>query len=124
MPGIRISNKTRSISISLPTVDCRKRIASSQRRSISGAEALPDYYEAPVNPGDVLGFDPAKGEFADYDEYDPLVRLDPFLLDFDPIEGIFRPGGTLTVNGNKTSNLPDVWDDGDDLHGVLLFVVV
>jgi hypothetical protein len=40
--------------------------------AISGAEALPEFFEAPINPGGVLGYNPATGEFAAYDEYDPL----------------------------------------------------
>jgi Ca2+-binding RTX toxin-like protein len=59
-------------------------------------------YTHPVNPGYVLGFNPVdvdarhtnptrSGEFALYDEYDPLRRIvlgngGAFFLDFDPVE--------------------------------------
>ncbi len=107
--------------------------------AVSGAEALPEYYSgelnwllrvqqgviandawydsiAPVNPGDILQFDPTKGEFALYDEFDPWRKImvnnlgeaggDPvheFFLNFDETEG---PGvddptyGTVNTDGN------------------------
>jgi Ca2+-binding RTX toxin-like protein len=57
--------------------------------AMSGAETLPQYYEAPVNPDDVLRFGnhSRAGEFYDYDEYTPLAKLDPFLLNFDHTDG-------------------------------------
>ncbi len=51
--------------------------------AISGAEALAEFYDVPSNPGDVLGFNYATGEFADYDEYDPWRKIVGFLLNFD-----------------------------------------
>ena len=60
------------------------------------------YYDAPVNPGDVLRFGEYRaGEFGAYDEYDPWSKVywDPatgefvtdgdveFLLNFDHMEG-------------------------------------
>jgi Ca2+-binding RTX toxin-like protein len=85
--------------------------------AMSGAEALPEYFQAPINPGDVLRFgDHSRaGEFYDYNEYEALVKLDPYLLNFDETEGIFREGGTIPkVTGNQDPNYGSVNDDGDD----------
>ena len=41
-------------------------------------------FDDPVNPGDVLRFDPNRIEFADYNEDDPRSALGPFLLNFSP----------------------------------------
>jgi hypothetical protein len=84
--------------------------------AISGAEAptsidvLKGYpsYDNPFNPGDILGYGDEKigggsakaGEFAWYDEYNPLVKIDGFLLNFDATEG------PATDTGKNT--------DGDD----------
>ncbi len=112
--------------------------------AVSGAEALPEYYSgelnwllrvqqgdtakaavwydsiAPVNPGDILQFDPAKGEFALYDEFDPWRKImvndlgeavvtpgiDPiheFFPNFDETEGpaVTDPtSGTVNTDGN------------------------
>ena len=112
--------------------------------AVSGAEALPEYYSgslnwllriqqgttaklpawydaiAPVNPGDILQFDPTKGEFALYDEFDPWRRVmvdaqgeavvapngDPiyeFFLNFDETEGpaiTDATWGTANSDGN------------------------
>jgi subtilisin-like proprotein convertase family protein len=44
--------------------------------AISGAEALPEYYADPDNPGNLLSYgDPHAGEFAAYYEYDPLRKI-------------------------------------------------
>ncbi len=109
--------------------------------AVSGAEALPEYYSgglnyllraqqgdakapawydaiAPVNPGNILQFDPAKGEFALYDEFDPWRKImvnaqgvatgDPedavfeFFLNFDETEGpeVFdATWGTVNTDG-------------------------
>jgi Ca2+-binding RTX toxin-like protein len=55
-----------------------------------GAEALPEFFEAPINPDDptvpgddLLRFDAGRIEFADYNEDDPRTKLDPFVLNFD-----------------------------------------
>jgi Ca2+-binding RTX toxin-like protein len=95
---------------------------------------------APVNPGDVLAFNPEDldgrhlnnrfrpGEFALYDEYDPLrqIRLTPtgeldksggglqFLLNFNQTEGVFQPGGVTPGNQNQSVPYPAVHDDGSD----------
>ena len=72
--------------------------------AISGAEALPQYYARPINPGDILRFSSETGEFAEYEEYNPLTEIfydadnpaglpagiadrDPFILNFDHTEG-------------------------------------
>ncbi len=96
---------------------------------------------AQEDPGNVLAFNPVDkggvknnrfraGEFFLYDEYDPLRKIqldstghlwkDPsqgtayeFLLNFNPNEGVLRPGGTTTSNG-QTINYPAVNDDGED----------
>lgn len=73
--------------------------------AISGAEALPDFFARPVNPGNVLGYGQFKaGEFASYDEFDPLRKIVPFFLNFDPGEGVSRTDATWG----------EVFDDGKD----------
>ncbi len=59
--------------------------------AISGAEALPQFFAAPINPDDpqiagddLLRYDAEREEFADYDENNPRSKLVPFLLNFDP----------------------------------------
>ncbi|MFU8842160.1 MAG: hypothetical protein ACNA8R_15900, partial [Nitriliruptoraceae bacterium] len=80
--------------------------------AISGAEALPEFYAAPYNPGNVLGYGMYKaGEFADYDEYDPWAKIPGFLLNFDKTEGPELPGGTL----DKGGTYGPVNTDGDDV---------
>ena len=89
--------------------------------AISGAEALPEFFSAPTNPGDVLRFGSytRAGEFADYDEYQPLKRLDPFLLNFNASESdgddaIFGDlGNDWLVGGTGRDNLYGGW--GNDL---------
>jgi len=64
--------------------------------AISGAEALPTYYDAPLNEGDVLGYGGAKqwgdvakaGEFAWYNEYTPLEKINDFLLNFEAFDDV------------------------------------
>ena len=55
--------------------------------AISGAEALPEFFNAPVNLGNVLAYDPTTGEFAKYDEFNPMVKIAGFLLNFNENEG-------------------------------------
>ena len=99
--------------------------------AISGAEALPEFYNSPINPGNVLGYedakvwgDPAKaGEFAWYDEYNPLKRIDNFLLNFntsdegtinDGQDAIFGDlGNDWLVGGTGQDHLYGGW--GNDL---------
>jgi Ca2+-binding RTX toxin-like protein len=74
--------------------------------AVSGAEALPSFYAAPSNPGNVLRYGEDKaGEFAQYDEYDPWSKVVGFLLNFDKTEG---PLVASTLNGSKAT-------DGDDV---------
>jgi len=99
----------------------------------------------PKNPGDVLAFNPLDvdgrhlnnrfraGEFALYDEYDPLrkIQLDhtgnlwkpgnpdtnplEFLLNFNKDEGVFRAGGNVAKPvGQQADTYPPVHDDGND----------
>jgi hypothetical protein len=56
-----------------------------------GAEALLPFFIAPINPDDptvdgddLLRFNPDKIEFADYDEEFPRMKLENFVLNFDP----------------------------------------
>src|SRR5262249_54087853 len=100
-----------------------------------------DYYH-PFNPGDSLRFNPTDpdgkfthphiagrtGEFALYDENDPMrqILLTPdgtlnktgtgvqFFLNFNQNEGVLIPGGTAQQNGNQTVTYPAVNSDGDD----------
>ena len=106
------------------------------------AVALP----SPVNPGNVLAFNPVDvdgrhlnnrfraGEFALYNEYDPLHKIllnddgslwDPetqltpptkeFLLNFNEEEGVVRPEGEVPkATGQQTPFYPEVNDDGKD----------
>jgi Ca2+-binding RTX toxin-like protein len=87
--------------------------------AISGAEALAYYFNKPYNPGNVLGFNATKEEFAAYDEYNPrrkiFVNADgsfnfdstiPFVLNFDATDG-------GTVIGMTTAG-DDVYLEGND----------
>jgi Ca2+-binding RTX toxin-like protein len=97
-----------------------------------------------INPGNVLRFNAVDedgwktqnrqraGEFALYDEYDPLrairvstpdgwsgelVKDSPgfeFILNFNASEGVLRPSETVPTGGNKTITTGPVNDDGDD----------
>jgi len=98
-------------------------------------------FSRPFNPGDALRWNPddidgwhrdtsrRSGEFALYDEYDPLttIRLDTasgakvgataggaFFLNFDPTQGVLLSGGTLT-SGGQTITYAAVRSDGDDV---------
>ena len=53
--------------------------------AMSGAEALAAFFDAPVNPGNVLGFNAERVEFADYDEEFPRREIPGFLLNFEVI---------------------------------------
>jgi Ca2+-binding RTX toxin-like protein len=77
--------------------------------AISGAEALPVAYGVggirsdftrPFNNGTLLGFDTVTGEFALYDEYNPmrkvLVNGGEWMLNFDHTEGRFDSVATAT----------------------------
>ncbi len=96
---------------------------------------------SPTNPGDVLAFNPIDldgrhlnnrfraGEFALYDEYNPLRKIlltgtgelsengtgYEFLLNFNQTEGVVRPAGTVPkATGQQTESYPAVNDDGKD----------
>jgi len=94
-------------------------------------------FDRPYNPGNILGFEPVDadgqhtehrtraGEFALYDEYNPLRQIVlaasgstqtyQFLLNFDPTEGVLRPAGTIpSAVGQQASTYPNAWDDGQD----------
>lgn len=108
--------------------------------AVSGAEALaaadananPNInYDRPTNPGDVLGYgDLRAGEFAAYDEFEPLKRVGNFLLNFSAAEGPLVPGSAIIrtdgddrifgdtgndwiVGGTGKDNIYGGW--GDDL---------
>jgi Ca2+-binding RTX toxin-like protein len=97
--------------------------------AISGAEALPEFYNAPLNPGDILGYgkaklwgDPAKaGEFAWYDEYHPMEKITGFLLNFDETEGPNATGTKTDGNDVIFGDLGNDWIVGgtgrDHLYG-------
>ncbi len=73
--------------------------------AMSGAEALPSFFAAPFNPGNVLAYGMHKtGEFANYDEYDPWRKVAGFLLNFAANEGPLVADATY---GSKAT-------DGDD----------
>jgi Ca2+-binding RTX toxin-like protein len=95
-----------------------------------------------INPGNVLRFNPTDtdgtgpnreraGEFALYDEYNPMreVRVSstdgwsgslvptggsPFILNFAINEGVKRASETVSSGGNSTITTGEVWDDGQD----------
>jgi Ca2+-binding RTX toxin-like protein/Ca2+-binding EF-hand superfamily protein len=94
--------------------------------AISGAEALPVFYATPSNPGNVLGYDPATGTFAKYDEYSPMEKIDGFVLNFDASEGpdvTDTTWGTVHTDGEDKifGDLGNDWLVGgtgrDDLYG-------
>ncbi|HZF78881.1 MAG TPA: hypothetical protein VEZ89_03735, partial [Rubrivivax sp.] len=97
-------------------------------------------WSRPYNAGDMLRFNPddpdgwhadrtrRAGEFALYDEYDPLrkITLNPdgtanktdaggleWFLNFTMAEGSFVPGGTVTSTG-QTINYAPTYNDGND----------
>jgi len=81
--------------------------------AISGAEALTEYYDNPVNQGDVLKYgDDRAGEFGAYNANDPLSKVY-----WDPETGEF--GGTVEflLNFDHTEGpaVNDVNTDGDDV---------
>jgi Ca2+-binding RTX toxin-like protein len=101
--------------------------------AISGAEALAFFYDAPTNTGDVLGYGKDKvaaigggtakaGEFAWYDEYFPLEKIEGFLLNFYAAEGPATDTGKNT-DGNDAifGDLGNDWLVGgtgrDHLYG-------
>jgi Ca2+-binding RTX toxin-like protein len=71
--------------------------------AISGAEALPQFFVAPMPMADALGFDPDTLQFAAYNEFDPRSRIydesgEEFLLNFEASDG---PAiGTVHTDGN------------------------
>jgi Ca2+-binding RTX toxin-like protein len=95
--------------------------------AISGAEALPQYFAKPFNPGDYLAWGEVAGrevEFAAYDENDPKSKVyvtpnadgvlvfsqtgDEFILNFNHLEG----PQDLYADG---VNYDPVATDGDDI---------
>ncbi len=87
---------------------------------LSGTEALAEYYDFPANLGGVLGFgkDPDRPEeFAAYDEYDPLRRIqvdaDGFFSDADGQEFILNFNTVEIVDGNALQ------DGNDSVFGDL-----
>jgi Ca2+-binding RTX toxin-like protein len=84
--------------------------------AISGAEAQLPFFASPVNPGNVLRYSLLKaGEFASYDEFNPLKMISGFFLNFNKDEGVFRIGGTVPkATGQQTSTYGPVRDDGAD----------
>ncbi|PLW82817.1 hypothetical protein CWI75_09650 [Kineobactrum sediminis] len=86
--------------------------------AMSGAEALEAFYDAPINNGDVLAYDPETGEFADYDENAPRTKIEGFLLNFEVADdGKDRLFGDLgndwLVGGGNSDHL--YGGMGDDL---------
>jgi hypothetical protein len=72
--------------------------------AMSGAEAQAAFYDVPANPGDVLAYNEATGEFAAYDEYFPRSRIEGFLLNFNASDGVAMTSATYGT----------VYSDGDD----------
>ncbi|MGA8051658.1 MAG: hypothetical protein WCA09_15880, partial [Burkholderiales bacterium] len=94
--------------------------------AISGAEALPAFYAAPANAGNVLGYNPATGEFAQYDEYHPLTKIAGFLLNFnesegpqvtDPTYGTVNTDGEDKIFGDNGNDWLVGGTGRDDLYG-------
>jgi hemolysin type calcium-binding protein len=101
--------------------------------AISGAEALPEYYNAPINPDDpetvvanpdrhtnvrsddLLGYLPGRIEFYDYDEEFPRQRLGAeggygFVLNFEP-SGDPNPGEFDNDNFDEDQIFGDLGND-------------
>jgi Ca2+-binding RTX toxin-like protein len=104
--------------------------------AISGAEAIgkdspsdpvpdaQDYFNRPINLGavtDLLRFNPTREEFADYSEYTPLPRIDPFVLNFRTADG--PAAGAVHTDGNDVlfGDLGNDWMVGgtgrDNMYG-------
>ncbi len=66
--------------------------------AISGAEAMSTFYSRPVTAANVLAFNPAVEEFRDYDEFDPLHRIDGYFLNFLTADG--PTVGAVHTDGN------------------------
>jgi Ca2+-binding RTX toxin-like protein len=96
--------------------------------AISGAEAAQEQFDQPANTGNMLGYDPATGEFAAYDEYDPWSKIGGFFLNTAASDGrslgdgfhsdgndaVFGGlGNDWLVGGTGRDNLYGGW--GDDL---------
>ena len=108
--------------------------------AMSGAEALSEFYAAPINPGDVLGYGSTErsNEFAAYDEFNPfrkvlidangestddVVNGSQFLLNFDALDPTVASdgddvlfgdlGNDWIVGGTGRDHLYGGW--GDDL---------
>ena len=62
-----------------------------------------------MNPGDVLEYDPTTGEFAEYYEYTPRVKIDGFLLNFDHTEGVAIDGVNSDGNDALFGDLGNDW---------------
>ena len=84
--------------------------------AISGAEALQEYYDNPVNNGNYLRWGEERaGEFAAYDEYDPRSRV---MVDAN---GVFDWSGNgtefvLNFSANEGELVDvDTYSDGDDV---------
>ena len=68
--------------------------------AISGAEALAEFYNSnPVTDPNPLHYDPATGMFAAYDPNNPRVKINGFILNFDPWVVDMATGQYLTVDG-------------------------
>jgi Ca2+-binding RTX toxin-like protein len=83
--------------------------------AISGAEVLTEYYDNPVNQGDVLKYGVYReGEFGAYNKDDPLSKVY-----WDPATGEFVTGGTVEflLNFDHTEGpaVNAVDTDGDDV---------
>jgi Ca2+-binding RTX toxin-like protein len=101
--------------------------------AMSGAEATAEIYDEPVNLGGVLEYGTRRpNEFALYDEYNPLEKIDGFLLNFSAVEAdgndaIFGDlGNDWLVGGTGSDHLYGGWgndllnaDDDLDTHGGL-----
>ena len=105
--------------------------------AMSGAEALPGYYDKPFNPGNVLRYSTTTGEFAEYDEFEPRLEIfyatgapfavdSPFILNFDHAEGPIvsdATWGDVNSDGNDRlfGDLGNDWLVGgtgrDNLYG-------
>ncbi len=78
--------------------------------AISGAEALPEFYADPVNLGNLLRFGEEKaGEFAAYDEYNPLRKV---MVDANGVFDWSGSGGEFQLNFNAGEG---AGNDGNDV---------
>jgi Ca2+-binding RTX toxin-like protein len=67
--------------------------------AMSGAEALPNFYNAPQPNPNPLGYDPATRKLAAYDANNPRTKIAGFLLNFEAYTNAANQTGTKVNDG-------------------------